>query len=436
MVNPPNPPDSPLDLFKKPVAGGLTGIVLDIAQKAGGAFLAAVKNHRQAQAALKRYEDKYRQRYGSVRILGMKQDYPLEQVYTKVKFLDDISIRRFESIEALEEGFRGGSARRLSTRERSLQDGTDVVNAHTKLTVLGQPGAGKSTFLRRLGLGAFQDVTENSFTFQLIPVFVELKRFNPTQIDLLGAVAKELANFGFPETPEFAAKALEQGKLLVLLDGLDEVPKEILNPAIEAIQDFVTRYGSDGGESKNRFITSCRTAAHRTDFIGFANVELADFDDKQIERFIHNWFQTDLDQASKTAERCWEQLNDERNSAAKELAQTPLLLTFLCLVYNRTQKFFDKRATLYRKALDILLEEWAADKRLEMGDIHEGLNTELEKVMLAEIAYNGFVNNQLFFTRQELIDQINQFVDDTEGKPTLPGKEIVDAIAEQQGIFV
>lgn len=108
----------------------------------------------------------------------------------------------------------------------------------------------------------------------------------------------------------------------------------------------------------------------------------------------------------------------------------------MCLVYNRTQKFFDKRATLYHKALDILLEEWAADKRLEMGDIYEGLNTELEKVLLAEIAYNGFVNDQLFFTRQELIDQINHFIEDTADKPTLPGKDILDAIAEQQGIFV
>ncbi len=421
---------SPLSAFEDPIAGGLTGIVLDIATKVGGASIETVKDKRQAKAALKRYEDKYRQRYGSVRILGMKQDYPLEQVYTKVKFLDDISIRRFESIEAIEKIYRGRDTRQFVIRERIPQDGTDVVNTYERLTVLGQPGAGKSTFLRRVGLAAFKGKQENGQCFDCIPVFLELKRFNPDEIDLLRAVAKELANFGFPETHEFASKALEQGKLLVLLDGLDEVPRDILNSAIEAIQDFVTRY------DQNRFITSCRTAAHRSDFRGFINVELADFDNEQIEQFIYNWFQTPQDKESKTAERCWEQLNGERNRAAKELAQTPLLITFLCLVYNRTQKFFDKRATLYRKALDILLEEWAADKRLNLGDIYEGLNTELEKVLLAEIAYNGFVNDQLFFTQKELIDQINCFIENTADKPTLPGKEILNAIAEQQGIFV
>ncbi|WP_193910305.1 NACHT C-terminal helical domain 2-containing protein [Vasconcelosia minhoensis] len=153
---------NPFGAFEDPVAGGLTRIVLDVARKVGGALFEAVKDKRQAKAALERYEAKYRQRYGSVRILGMRQDYALEQVYTKVKFLDDLSIRRFESLESLEDEYRGRNVRQFNTRERTPQDGTNVVNAHSKLTVLGQPGAGKSTFLRRLGLAAFKDSVEFS----------------------------------------------------------------------------------------------------------------------------------------------------------------------------------------------------------------------------------------------------------------------------------
>ncbi|MEO0828043.1 MAG: histidine kinase, partial [Cyanobacteria bacterium J06642_9] len=198
----------PLGVFEDPIAGGLTEIVFSIATKVGGAFIETIKDKRQAKTALDRYEAKYRQRYGSVRILGMKQDYPLEQVYTKVKFLDDISIRRFESIATLEEAYRGESQRRFTTQMSTPQGGSTVVNQHPMLTVLGQPGAGKSTFLRRVGLAAFGGQEKTTLKFDCIPVFLELKRFNPTQINLLGAVAKELANFGFPETPEFAAQAL------------------------------------------------------------------------------------------------------------------------------------------------------------------------------------------------------------------------------------
>ena len=96
-------------------------------------------------------------------------------------------------------------------------------------------------------------------------------------------------------------------------------------------------------------------------------------------KFIYNWFSSELDIQSQTAEKCWETLNQENNQAAKELAQTPLLLTFLCLVYSRKQSFPPNRSRLYNKALDILLEEWAAEKRVQQEEIYQGLHTDLEK---------------------------------------------------------
>ena len=84
----------------------------------------------------------------------------------------------------------------------------------------------------------------------------------------------------------------------------------------------------------------------------------------RFKKFIENWFRQTLDHTDQTAEKCWNLLNDDNYASAKELAQTPLLLTFLCVVYDRTQSFPANRAALYRKALDILLEEWAAEKRI------------------------------------------------------------------------
>lgn len=261
---------------------------------------------------------------------------------------------------------------------------------------------------------------------------LELKRFNSDQVDLISAIAEEFTHFGFPSTPEFTTKALESGKLLVLLDGLDEVPNQFTNSVMNAIDNLVTKY------EKNHFIASCRIAAYRSNFQhDFKVIELADFDDKQIQQFITNWFSTELDTQSQTAEKCWETLSDESNKAAKELAQTPLLLTFLCLVYNRKQSFPPTRSRLYNKALDILLEEWAAEKRLNQEPIHEGLHTDLEKVMLAEIAHEGFKNDQLFFDQNKIIKSITDFLADSVEKPKyLDGKKILDAIAAQQGILV
>jgi predicted NACHT family NTPase len=127
-----------------------------------------------------------------------------------------------------------------------------------------------------------------------------------------------------------------------LLDGLDEVPTDNQDKVIGQIQNFVDQH------DQNRFICSCRTAVYRHNFRRFNDVVMADFDDNQIQSFIYNWFQSDLDYKAGTAERCWELLQKEENKAAKELAQTPLLLTFLCLVYNRSQDLPKNRAVLYK----------------------------------------------------------------------------------------
>ena len=419
-----------MESFVDPMAGGLVGILVDTAKKVGGNFAQILGDRARAYAALKQYANKYSARYGTLKLLGMQRSVPLETIYTKVRFLSGLSIRQFTSLEALEKSYRQDRKRRFQIHDSSKLDAPIVINETQFLMVLGGPGAGKSTFLRRTGLEALKG-DKGSLKHRNIPVMLELKRLTSQEVCLTKAVAEELSHFGFPKSEEFTVKLLEQGKLLLLLDGLDEIPRANSNTVVDAIQDFVTQY------DKNRYIASCRIAAHRSTWSRFRDIELADFDNHQIQQFIYNWFHSELDREFRTAEKCWETLNKSRNSAAKELAQTPLLLTFLCMVYDRTQGFPVNRAILYRKALDILLEEWAAEKRIRHETIYEGLNPDLEKVLLAEISYNGFVEDQLFFTQEELVSQIKSFLSDTVDKPKyLDGRAILNAIAIQQGILV
>ena len=164
---------------------------------------------------------------------------------------------------------------------------------------------------------------------------------------------------------------------------------------------------------------------------------MADFDDEQIQQFINNWFHGEDDQQAKTGEKCWELLQKPENQAAKELAHTPLLLTFLCLVYDRSQNFPNNRSVLYKKALRILLEEWASEKRILRDEIYQGLHTELEELLLSEIAYTGFASNRLFFSQSEIVDQIKTFLAGNLNAPQhLDGEAVLNAIAIQQGILV
>ncbi|QLE48239.1 NACHT domain-containing protein [Nostoc sp. C057] len=381
-------------------------------------------------AASKQYEKNYEERHGILKVLGMREPVKLESLYTAVQFLDDDTIQSFESIENLENFYRQAKVRRFQSQDKCKQKGIKVANDKQYLMVLGGPGAGKSTFVRKMGLEALKG-KKGGFKHACIPVFIELKRFASSNINIETFIAEEFRICGFPSPDEFAAKALEEGKLLILLDGLDEVPTKNLTEAISQIQNFVDKY------DQNRFIASCRTAAYRSAFRRFSDVSMADFDDTQIQQFIYNWFHSDVDKQEKTGEKCWELLQKLEHEAAKELAHTPLLLTFLCLVYDRSQSFPNNRSVLYRKALRILLEEWASEKRILRDEIYQGLHTELEELLLSEIAYTGFESDRLFFSGRDIVQQIKTFLASNLNAPQhLDGESVLNAIAVQQGILV
>lgn len=413
----------------------LASIVSRVVCDGGGKFFGWVKEQNEdpeqiINKASEQYAWNYAKRHGVLKVLGMREPVPLEAVYTAVQFLDRDSISRFESIEDLEKAFRDQSERSFQRKHSKKQDGLKVANEKQYLMVLGGPGAGKSTFLRKMGLEALKGLG-GGYVHECIPVFVELKNFSSPEINIEGAIAQEFRICGFPSPVEVTAKLLEQGKLLILFDGLDEVPTKNLDAAIHQIQNFVDQH------DKNRFITSCRIAAYRHNFRRFSDVAMADFHPEQIKEFIFNWFSSDADREANTAQKCWHLMQKPEQKCARELAQSPLLLTLLCLVYHSSQNFPQNRSVLYRKALRVLLEEWAAEKRIMTDEIYQGLSTELEEVLLSEIAYHGFEANRLFFSQREAVDQIKTFLADNLNAPRhLDGEAVLEAIAIQQGILV
>ena len=419
-----------IDKIDDPFTRGLTGTLWDIGKRFVGTSFNYFRDRQQVTAAARSYADKYRNRYGKIRLLRMPQEIDLESVYTAVKFLDRLSIEnRFGSISDLEEHYRNQGKRKFQTGECQSIMGSEVANTHQYLYVLANPGAGKSTFLRRVGLEAIKGIA-GKYQHSVIPVMLELKQFNKETVDLIKlitAIITELSYFGFPDCENITEQLLKQGKLLLLFDSLDEVPNAYRNDVQNAIANLLTKY------EQNRFILSCRIAAYESTMTNFKMIELADFDDLQIEKFITNWFISE----PEIGQECWQELQQTDNKAAKELAQTPLLLTFLCLVYQENYSFPKQRSQLYVEALDILLRKWDAERRIKRDEIYKNWNINLEKTLLADIAYDYFKNDQLFFTKQEIIEYITVFLADTvDNAKYLDGEAVLKAIAIQQGIFV
>lgn len=377
--------------------------------------------------ASQQYGQRYQDRHGNLKVLGMQKPIPLESIYITVQFLVEEEVSGFASPQTLEDQFRNTASRRLTPKKRAKRSGLTVANENQYLMVLGGPGAGKSTFLRRMGLEALKAKKDRKFKHFCIPVLIELKDFRFDPIDLQAKIAEEFEICGFPEPQRFTKEALNRGSLLILLDGLDEVPSDRLTEAIDKIQDFVNRY------KENRFIASCRVAAYHHNFTHFTDVAISEFDDEQIQNFITNWFHTQPDRAKD----CWQKLSLSEYAAAKELTHTPLLLTLICLLYQRAGQFPANRATLYEKALRVLLEEWAGEKNIPQEQIYKGLDTKRKELMLAKIAHDGMQTNRLFLPKRVIANQIEDILKDmlTDEK-FVDGSAVLKSIEVQHGVLV
>jgi hypothetical protein len=404
------------------------------------------------QRGMREYARKFLERHGNIKILNMDQPIPLREIYVAAQVISPRSMRSFSSVDELHELFLKGGQHRLTSGERQgrQRDCLELANEVQLLNVLGAPGAGKTTFLRLLGLEAllpriWSDSFRNSmglraglescdrsrYAHDCLPVLIELRRFRTEEIDLVQLIRNELETCGLPESGQLAKALLERGRLLVLLDGVDEVPSGRIEQAITHIHDFVDRY------SCNRFVISCRTAFYKGYFSRFRDVLLSDFDDHQIATFVRNWFRSDEDRRHGIADEFVKLLSEPSNASAKELASTPLLLTFLCLTYDDRQRLPANRSELYRQALEILMERWASSKRVHNEPIYRELHTRLEVQMLAEIAAPAFRDNRYFFTRRELTDRITAFLHEELNAPKhLDGDQVLDAIEVQQGLIV
>jgi hypothetical protein len=380
------------------------------------------------------YARNYRERHGQVSVLRMSKAMDLESIYVNVQCLDDFARDYLIDSVTLEKRFRETNQRqfRYDFDENKRKDGLTFANDAQYLMVFGGPGIGKSTFLRKVGLEALKG-NQGNYQHRLIPVFLELKKFKESEINIQALIEKEFEICGFPDVQKNVSKKLAEGKLLILLDGLDEVPTENRENVIEKIQDFVDQ------RKQNRFILSCRTAARTTNLNRFINIEVAEFDDQQIQAFIEHWFSSEADQEAEIAKNCCELLTQSEYEAAKNLAHTPLLLTFLCLTYRRTLSFPTNRSSLYERALRIFLEEWSAENQLtsHRNLVYKDLNIDLEEGLLSEIAYINFVEDHLFLEKRELVKQIKTHLQQNLNAPqTLDGEKVLKTIELEQGILV
>ena len=233
----------------------------------------------------------------------------------------------------------------------ALRDLLDLeVEEHPWITrrwvVRGDPGAGKTTLLRHLA-GSLARETHPAW----IPVFESLPRLMRHREWLFDRLARNLARAGHPArglTPVLEREARE-GRLLLLLDGLDEVPREDRDDAEGLLRDLSAHW------PRTPLVVSSRPIGYRRPGGEFRELDLLPFDRVRRQRFLARWFgrktgEPDDAQAARALATL------EADASLIELAGNPLYLTLMALLLEEGRAPHKNRTRLYDQVFGLLLE--------------------------------------------------------------------------------
>ena len=372
--------------------------------------------------------DMIQEECGTMRVLDMCQPIGLSSLYTTVNILEKIpSLQRQDPNELLQDYWDRENFDRFGmgniTKERVT--GLDAVTRYSKLMVLGKPGCGKTTFLKYLAI----ECNSGEFQGDRLPIFIILKKFaeDPEQPSLLEYICQQVAICDIDA--EQITTLLKSGKVMILLDGLDEVKAADSKRVIAQVEDLVRFY-------KNQFVITCRIAANSYKFAKFTEVEITDFNQEQVATFVQKWFQR---KDPLKAQSLIQQLSE--NKAIAELATTPLLLTLLCLEFQDSGKFPSSRAELYQEGVNILLKRWDEEGKIERDEIYRNLSHQQKLDLLIQLARNSFEAGEYFFKQQKLEQAIANFLQNLSEQPSNDtaiedSQAILKSLEAQYGLLV
>ena len=408
-------------------------------QRAETAEQAALTAEQQAEQerfaeAAEIYRQNLLDHHNRLRVFGKDHDDTLDDIFIDAYLLEKRTARERFDIRELHE--QGVDLRVWSGRERERRNGMELVCSGENLYVLGKPGAGKTTFLKWATVQAAQGKLPR------VPIFVSLHDYTNGDHSsnqgggILPFITEQFADYGFDDPGVFIERLLRSGEAMVLFDGLDEVRREDdqRQRLTQQLRSFATRY------RRCQTLITCRLAATEYDFVGFQTVEVADFTDEQVLAYAEKWFGQDAQVGEQKFKRFAAELTSEPNAAIKELCNSPLLLSMLCLDYDETMAFPTNRASLYRRALDVLLHRWDARRGIQRDELtYRDLEPERKVEMLSRIAYPAFCEGKQFFDQADLEAELVAYLAELPNAPhprDINGTQVLKAVEAQHSILV
>jgi PHD/YefM family antitoxin component YafN of YafNO toxin-antitoxin module len=311
-----------------------------------------------------------------------------------------------------------------------------------RIAILAAPGAGKSTLIKRLAVAyanaeSREKVADDLPDVDWLPVFLRCRSLGGNSRDPILEILKQIPRRGeFPEHAEGFSElirtSLVQGRVLLLVDGLDEIsdPSDRLAFALQ-LRTFLSTYPNAA------LVLTSREAGFRTVGGAVSSMckwyRLAKFDDADIRQLTRAWHATVVGDSKKIDEDAIG-LADTivATDRVRRLATNPLLLTTLLLVKRWVGALPRKRSILYEKAIEVLLMTWNVEA-------HDPIDREEAIPQLAFVAYSLTERGSQSLsatTLAELLSQAREQMPDILGYARMSVSQFVERVESRSSLLV
>jgi hypothetical protein len=241
----------------------------------------------------------------------------------------------------------------------------DYISKHKRCAIVGLPGSGKTTLLQHLLLVAARgdlQITADG----MVPVFIKVRQLDLDELPEANNLLRVAESRVFAGArPGFLQRQFEAGRILFLIDGLDEVVDDKRENLTVWISDFIDLY------PQARYVVSSRPAGYQSEVfqhLGFSKVTLCEFNSDQIREYVRRWTKAvemaegaTLEEADSVSAKYATTLvsRAESNPYVQRIATNPLLLSTLCLVQRyEGGDLPNRRVVLYQRCVEGLLFHW------------------------------------------------------------------------------